>query len=157
MTKRLDLLRGQWVEDKAAKKNKSPEAKVGAEVDKFLEGIGCYIRTIKSDGTKDKNIRGGWRKSAQGSGISDRIGIMRFGRFIAVELKAPGKKRTTTESQYRFLKNIIHRGGVGCVADCVEDVKRAISQSKEEMMATLFSYKPKERVRSVEDLEPLFP
>lgn len=157
MSKTLNLLKGTWDEDKTALKKKSPEAAVGRQVDTYLESLGCYIRTIKSDGTKDKNMRGGWRKSAQGSGISDRIGIMRFGRFIAVELKAPGKKRTTTESQFRFLIKIIERGGVGCIADSVACVKLAIGQSKAEMMKTLLSFKPVERIRDASELEPLFP
>lgn len=157
MSKTLHLLPGTWKEDPDTKRKKSPEAAVGKQVDAFLESLGCYVRTIKSDGTKDEKMRGGWRKSAQGSGISDRIGITRFGRFVAVELKAPGKKRMLTLSQFRFLLRIVERGGIGCVADCVADVKRAIAQSKEEMMKELSQYEPKERVRDASELEPLFP
>lgn len=157
MSKTLNLLKGTWDEDPSTKRNQSPEAAVGKLVDSYLESVGCYVRTIKSDGTKDKNIRGGWRKSAQGSGISDRIAVSRFGRFVGVELKAPGKKKSTTDAQFRFLINIINHGGIGCVADCVADVRLAFKQTKAEMLATLLSYKTKERVRDASKLEPLFP
>ena len=160
MANTIDLLLGVWREDPSKKRNKSPEATVGKQVDSFFESIGAYVRTIKSDGTMDKKIRGGkggWRKSAQGSGISDRVGILRFGRFVAVELKAPGKKKSLTLSQFRYLQKIIDRNGVGCVADSVADVKLALKQSKAEMMTTLMQWEPKEKVRDASSLEPLFP
>lgn len=150
MAERLCFLTGKIVKDK--KKNKSPEAAVGRAVDAYLKAIGAYIRTIKSDGTKTAT---GWRKSAQGSGISDRIGILSGGRFIAVELKATGKKKTTTDVQAYFLLKIIDNGGVACVADSIDDVKLALTQSKEELRSTLLSLTTKKE--SPRSLEPLFP
>lgn len=139
MGKRLDFLSGKWIDDGYKGKRKSPEADVGRAVDKFLAAHGVYARTIKSDGTK---TRDGWRRSAQGKGISDRIGCAQDGRFVAVELKAPGKKRTITPEQYRFLYEIAKRGGIACVADCVEDVARAMKQTNAEILATLEALKP---------------
>lgn len=129
---RLDLLTGKWIEDKP--KRKAPEAAVGRVIDDFLRSIGAYVRTIKSDGTK---INGKWRRSAQGAGISDRVGILPGGRFIAVEIKAPGRKRTLSEPQFNYLANIIRLGGVGVVADCVDDVVTALSSSQFELLSTL--------------------
>ena len=136
---RLNLLTGKWAEDKP--KRKSPEAAVGRAVDDFLRIKGAYIRTIKSDGTK---TRDGWRRSAQGAGISDRIGILPGGRFVAVELKAPGRKSTLSQPQYTFLSEILVRGGLACVADSVNCVALAFSQSSEDMRVTLDRYKPKD-------------
>lgn len=138
MSKRLDLLTGKWIEEKP--KYKSPEASVGKAVDAYLTKLGGYVRTIKSDGTKMPN--GKWRKSAQGSGISDRLAWMPDGDCIAVELKAPGKKRTLTFAQWSFLSNLIMRGHKGCVADCVDDVKLCLKQDQEQMLNTLNIYKP---------------
>lgn len=136
---RLDLLTGKWIEDKK-KRNKSPEASVGKEIDAFLKKEGIYFRAIKSDGTKMQN--GGWRRSSQGAGISDRLGwIPVYGRGIGIEIKAKGKKRTVTEFQLSFLINLVENGAIGVVADSVEDVRRALTQSKQELIDTLNSYR----------------
>jgi hypothetical protein len=149
MSKRLNLLTGKWVEEKTTKR-KNPEASVGHVVDKYVKLHGGYIRTIKSDGTKTPN---GWRKSAQGAGISDRLIWMPNGISLAVELKAPGKKRTLSEAQYLFGKNLLDRGHRFVVADCIEDVKRALSVSLDALRDELNSIKPK----TLEVLEPEYP
>jgi hypothetical protein len=143
----FNFLTGKFEEE--PKKRKSPEAAIGRAVDKYLSSIGAYMRTIKSDGTKTKD---GWRKSAQGTGISDRIGVLPTGRFIAVELKAAGKKHTLTDAQFSFLAKIIHNNGVGVVADSVADVTLALSQTREELSATLNLYKPKTEAYQGPDL-----
>lgn len=153
MSSSLNLLSGKFVEVKKEKRS-NPEAAVGKEVDSYLKNIGCYARTIKSDGTK---MAGGkWRKSSQGAGISDRIGVTIGGTFIAIELKAPGKKRTATDEQFKFLEAIIKNNGIACIADCVDDVKRAVIQTKEELLITLNNLRPQRRAAK-ENLEPLFP
>lgn len=132
MAERLCFLTGKIIKDK--KKKKSPEAAVGRAIDDFLRLKGAYLRRVNSSGT----MRGGkWTTSQQGAGISDRIGIMPDSRFIAVELKSPGKRRTVTEPQLAFLMNIAKRGGIACVADSISCVEKALTASKEEMLATL--------------------
>lgn len=148
MSKRLDLLTGEWKEEFKGKK-KAPENQVGKAVDAYLKSIGAYMRQINSGGTKRN---GTWTTSGQGSGISDRVGILHGGRFVAVELKAPGKKKTVTECQVLFLRNIINRGGVACVADSVECVKVALSQTKEELLSTLESCVRTKRCSPASDL-----
>jgi hypothetical protein len=155
MGKRLDLLQGTWKEDYSGKKRASPEASVGKAVDAYLKTLGAYCRTIKSDGTKTKD---GWRRSAQGAGISDRLCWLPNGMMLAVELKAPGKKRTLTTDQYNFLLQLLKRGHRACVADCVEDVKKALAGTLPELLLELDKWKPRtELVPSLFDLEPLFP
>ena len=151
MSRHLDLLTGKYIESKP--KNKAPEASVGRAVDSFLHALGGYVRTIKSDGTKTPT---GWRRSAQGSGISDRLCWLPQGKCIAVELKAPGKKRTVTDTQYAFLVSLIMRGHRGCVADSVDDVRLCLSQSQDEMLATLDKLKTRTRCPQ-SSKEPLFP
>ena len=153
MSRVLDLLTGTWKED-APKKKRSPEAEVGRQVDAYLERIGGYVRQINSGGT----LRNGkWTTSGQGSGISDRLCWLPFGRMIAVELKAPGKKKTASESQIRFLEQLISRGFHACIADSVECVKICLGQTKEEQLATLTALKPVKRVVDPSTLDPLFP
>ena len=152
MGKRLDYLTGKFIEDKPPVKRKRPEASVGNDVDKFLRGLGGYVRQINSGGT----LRNGrWTTGGQGAGISDRICWLPSGRCIAIELKAPGKKRTASDLQHEFLKNLISRGHVGCIADSIECVKLALSQSQSELLTTLENLKPKSRY--CPSSEPLFP
>lgn len=132
----INFLTGKYIADKPRRKSKKlPEAKVGEEVDAYLKSIGAYLRTIKSDGRKLPN--GKWIPSTQGRGISDRIGLLPGGRFLAIELKAPGRLRSATEEQIEFLRNIINLGGIGVVADSVECVRVALTQSREELLETL--------------------
>jgi hypothetical protein len=78
--------------------------------------------------------------------------------MLAVELKAPGKKRTLTTDQYNFLLQLLKRGHRACVADCVEDVKKALAGTLPELLLELDKWKPRtELVPSLFDLEPLFP
>jgi hypothetical protein len=131
----INFLKGEFIPDKPKRKNKNPEAKVGEKVDAYLKSIGAYMRTIKSDGRKLPNGR--WIPSSQGRGISDRIGVLPGGRFIAVELKAVGKKATATTEQLDFLSRVIALGGCGLVADSVEDVKAALNMDQTELLNAL--------------------
>ncbi len=148
---KLDFLTGKFIEDKP-KKRKSPEAAVGRVVDDYLHTLGGYVRQITSAGT----LRNGrYTRGGQGAGISDRLCWLPDGKFIAIELKAAGKKRTVTEAQHSFLSKIIGRGHHGCVADCVGDIERCLSQSASEMQATLDTLMIK--IRCHRSSEPLFP
>lgn len=137
MGERLCLLTGKIIRDKPKRKN--PEAKLGHAIDEYLQVRGAYVRTIKSDGTKTP---AGWRRSAQGAGISDRIGVLPGGRFLAIEIKAPGKKPNLSLPQYNFLNRVLLNGGVAAVADSIEDVKNCLEQSPEELRSTLDKWKP---------------
>ena len=54
-------------------------------------------------------------------GVSDILGILPDGRFLAIECKSPSGK-TTTE-QDRFLASVNARGGLAFVARGLDDVK----------------------------------
>ena len=57
-------------------------------------------------------------------GLSDNIGQLRDGRFLAVETKAAGKH--PTDDQQAFLDAVNGAGGVGFVARSVDDVAAAL-------------------------------
>ncbi len=59
-------------------------------------------------------------------GISDVLGILKDGRFIAVECKI--KPNKPTQFQLDFLEEITKRGGVGIVAYDLEDVQKELSK-----------------------------
>lgn len=54
------------------------------------------------------------------AGISDIIGISKTGKFIAIEVKLPERRRTVTTYQVMFLADIKQHGGISGVA-CSED------------------------------------
>lgn len=57
-------------------------------------------------------------------GGADLIGIYK-GRFVAIEVKRPGKK--TTEEQESFLEAIRRNGGIAGVCYSPEDVKKLLT------------------------------
>ena len=70
-----------------------------------------------------------WQVPMSGlKGIADIIGVSPDGRFIAIELKAPGNK--PTQEQHEFLENIRRNGGIAFWADSVEDVVAGLKKHK---------------------------
>ena len=53
-------------------------------------------------------------------GVSDIIGLLPNGLFLAIEVKRPGKE--PLDNQKEFLENIRKNNGVGLVAYSVDDV-----------------------------------
>lgn len=61
-------------------------------------------------------------------GISDIIGILPDGRFLAIEVKLEGRK--TTRYQEMFLETIRENGGVAIVARSLYDVMCLVKEMK---------------------------
>lgn len=81
----------------------TPEGKVKAKVKKILEKHGAYYYMPVQNGMGVV-------------GIPDIIACLN-GRFIAIETKAPGKKKNVTPNQQRQLDLIAEAGGVALVID----------------------------------------
>lgn len=58
------------------------------------------------------------------AGCSDILGMLKDGRFLAIECKRPGGKLST--GQHVFLHKVNRHGGLGFMATCVTDVARAL-------------------------------
>lgn len=56
-------------------------------------------------------------------GVADILGVLPDGKFLAIEVKSKGRKSATTLEQKAFLNNINVNGGIGFVADCLQDVQ----------------------------------
>lgn len=99
----------------AKRKGQTPEAKVTAQVNKYLDSLGCLnIRTGAGSVEID-----GRRISIGLAGTSDRTVCLPNGMFCAVECKA-----TTDLSprQRKYLDKVRSLGGVAIVARSKEDV-----------------------------------
>ena len=62
-------------------------------------------------------------------GVADIIGLTRFGKFIAIEVKATGKKNNQSEAQKEFEKNIKEFNGYYFLVDSVEDLEKQLKES----------------------------
>lgn len=103
--------------------NKHLEADALAEVLKALRGhdavAWAHRQNTGAAKVGGRFVRFGWK------GCSDIIGMMRDGRLLACEVKAPkGKLRT---EQAEFLSLVQKHGGVGFVARNCVDVLRGLA------------------------------
>ena len=85
---------------------KKSESQIQTEIIKYLEDKGYYVIKI---------VR------ANKQGVSD-IAVCADGKFIAIEVKATGKKKTVTHLQKFHLELVTMSGGKAFVADSVWDV-----------------------------------
>lgn len=72
-----------------------------------------------------KTRSGGWLKCCSIKGVSDILGILPDGRFLAVECKREGGGRLSPE-QKEFLMNINANGGLGIVVHSVDELAKAL-------------------------------
>jgi len=63
----------------------------------------------------------------QEKGVSDILGCFN-GRFVAIEVKMPGKEKKLTDLQERFLKQVEKAGGIAFMST---DIDEAIEKLKE--------------------------
>jgi hypothetical protein len=91
----------------------TPEAKVKAAIKAFLKSLSdCFFFSP---------IGGPYAQH----GIPDIVVSLR-GKFVGIEVKAPGKEKNTTQSQDYILGCIRNSGGVAFVASDVDTVKNQL-------------------------------
>ncbi len=61
-------------------------------------------------------------------GISDIIGCLKNGRFLAIEVKRKGNK--PSNEQLEFIERVNKMGGVGIIAYSLDDVVSSIAKDK---------------------------
>ena len=87
----------------------TPEAKVKKKITDWLKTLGCYYFTPIG--------------SMYGrSGVPDII-VCLNGRFIGIEVKAPGRKGTQTTLQKVAEEKIVRAGGRYFLVDSLEELK----------------------------------
>ena len=91
-------------------KKKFSEKQVQSEIIAYLESLNAYVVKV---------VR------ANKAGVSDILACLN-GRFIAIEVKATGKKKGVTELQKIHLEMVHASGGIAFVADDVWDVMEKI-------------------------------
>ena len=87
----------------------TPEGKVKAKIRAYLKALGVWHFCPVSNGMGVH-------------GIPDILCCWR-GRFIGIEVKAPGKLRNVSELQKQQIASIQAAGGIAMAADDVEQIK----------------------------------
>lgn len=88
------------------------EQDVQKKIIKYLESLGAW--TVKTITTNKR-------------GTPDIITCLN-GKFVAIEVKAPGKMSTVSEIQQFQLDKITEAGGIAIASDNLEKVKEILSQ-----------------------------
>ncbi len=96
-----------------------------ALVNQVITYLNLYGHYVWRQNTGAMTTEGGRFVRFGHKGIADVIGVLKDGRFIAVECKV-GKNKPT-QFQKDFLEDITKRGGVGIVAYDLDDVVNALS------------------------------
>jgi len=90
------------------------ETEITTAIIKYLKECRCFCF---------KHWSGGFSRK----GISDVLGCLPDGRFIAIEVKRPVGGRVT-EDQEKFIRQVNDAGGLGFIARSVADVRDKLSE-----------------------------
>ena len=93
----------------------TPEGKVKARIKDYLKTLGVWHFSPPANGFGR-------------SGIPDLVCCFQ-GRFIGIEVKAPGKRTNTTTMQDREIASINAAGGTALVVDDVSQIKHIFEGS----------------------------
>jgi hypothetical protein len=103
------------------KSKRQPEMLLQKEIVRFLGLNGIFSWVNKNGATYDP-VRKAFRASTTLKGISDILGLLTGGRFLAIEVKMP--KGYPTPEQKEFLARINRHGGIAFIARSIDDVKK---------------------------------
>lgn len=105
------------------KPNQKPELELQAKMISRLEKIGFFVFSVESKSVWSQSA-GRYLNSQTVLGCSDILGIDQNGSFVAVEVKAPGRRSTLRAAQRIFLDKIISRNGFAVCSDSLEHLEK---------------------------------
>lgn len=89
----------------------------------YLHSVPIYCWTNKTQGTYDPHKKI-FRRNTTKKGISDILGVLPDGRFLAIEVKS--KSGRLSPEQAEFIDRVNDLGGLAFVARSLEEVQNAI-------------------------------
>lgn len=101
---------------------KQKEAKLKTDIIEYLKFLGIFCWNNRNVGVYDK--RKGKYIPSTVKGVSDIIGVLPDGKFLAIEVKV--KPNKPTEHQRWFLEQVELNGGVSILAYSLQDVIDAL-------------------------------
>ena len=105
------------------RKNKKPERKLQGEMLAWLSARGCFVFPLESRAVYSV-AAGRFLESQTRVGASDILGLTPDGLFLAVEVKARGRRSTLRDSQRIFLESVLSRGGFAVCSDSIEHLDK---------------------------------
>lgn len=100
------------------------ESEIQKAILQYLHARGIFAWTNKTTGTFDP-YKKTFRKFTGLRGVSDVLGVMPNGRFLAIEVKA--KDGRVSPDQKSFIEQINKEHGLAFVARSVADVEKVFS------------------------------
>lgn len=103
-----------------------PEKQIENSILNYLRANGIFCWKAQSVGLFDptKKIYRRSNNKHHIKGVSDILGIMPNGRFLAVEVKS--EKGRATPEQLQFIENIKESGGIALLARSIDDLKNKL-------------------------------
>ena len=98
------------------------EKEIEKEILSYLKSKGIFAWKNKSQGTFDPIRQQHRTNRSMLKGVSDILGILDDGRFLAIEVKS--RRGVVTPEQKEFIKKINDHDGLAFVARCLEDVTK---------------------------------
>lgn len=105
------------------------EKDIKASILSYLKA--CGIEAWNNHRGAGKMTNGGFVRWGGRKGSSDILGVMRGGRFLAIETKRKGGSYGTTADQDAFISMINDMGGVAFVARSVNEVAEKLAEVRE--------------------------
>jgi hypothetical protein len=99
------------------------EAEIQRAILDWLAWRGVFCWRNNQQGVPLHDGTGGYRPSPT-RGIADILGVLPRGIFLAIEVKRPGAKPTTAQSE--FLNRVLVEGGVALIASGIGEVEQAL-------------------------------
>jgi hypothetical protein len=101
-------------------KNQKPEKEVQKKIIPLLKTLGIFANVVESKAVFSASS-GRYISGQASAGFPDIVGINPAGFFVAVELKAPGKRSSLKSHQREFLLQVIALNGFACCTDSPEN------------------------------------
>ena len=136
----------QLPSDKPHRKNEKPEKEVEAAVLAWCRSRNWFLQVFEAKSVFSEQSQR-YISATMKAGTPDLVGITNCGVFVAIELKAPGRRSTLRPRQREFLLEIIKRGGFGVVVDSVSMLEKAWLEFtiSTDPLKLLTSFLPKEK------------
>jgi hypothetical protein len=111
---------------RSTKRRKGPEAAIQDQIRQYLKIKGCLPVRVNSGAMSGTHNGKRWffRFNDQPGASDLLVCCPPDGRFVAIEVKAPGGKLTAAQEQ--FLNLVRLAGGIGIVAHSLDDVTEVI-------------------------------
>ena len=122
-----NYLERQAPKTSAPRKNKRPEKEVEKQVLEWCRKQDFHIAVVESKAVYSASA-GRFLQGQAPSGFPDLVGLTLAGIFVAIELKAPGRRSTLRPAQREFLTQVISRNGFGIVTDSVEFLENSYQE-----------------------------